>query len=391
MSELARTESNPAILSTQILDAEEAYPLWELFSSADPFGVAQMLPWVRCWRECVNSDLFVATVTCGDTVILMLPLEIVWEHGITVARYIGGSHANANFPLLKPDALHQLTPEIVQSLFAAIKSARPQLDALVLTRQLRDFAGIANPLLCFGSSESPNLSLSFNLGPDFEVLAKERGWSRKQKKMRNQARRLEDRGGWACVKSDSADAALRLMDTFFILKAARFKEFGQRNTFENENVKAFFRTLFKDASDSPEPQFMLDALSVNGKVLAVSGSVFKHDTVVVEFGAVDGTETALSPGDFLYHQMIKRACFDGYAHFSFGVGDEPYKRSWCDIETHHRDSTHAFTLKGRVYLAVFRISVAAKRAIKRNAFLFGLVKKWRERNAGTASTALDAD
>jgi CelD/BcsL family acetyltransferase involved in cellulose biosynthesis len=381
MSELARTESKSAILSTQVLDAEEAYPLWELFSSTDPFGVAQMLAWVRCWEECVNSDIIVATVTCSDKVILLLPLEVIRERGTVIARYVGGVHANANFPLLKSDAVHQITPDIVQSLFAAIKRARPKLDVLLLTRQLRDLAGIANPLLCFGSSESPNLSLSFKLGPDFEALAKERGWSRKQKKMRNQARRLEDRGGWTCVKSNSAEVALQLMDTFFALKAARFKEFGQRNTFGEENVKSFFRSLFKEASGSPTPEFLLDGLNVNGELLAVSGSVFKHGTVVVEFGAVDGTETSLSPGDFLYYQLIKRSCADGYQCFDFGVGDEPYKRSWCDIETHHQDSTYAFTLKGRAYAATFRLAVASKRTIKRNAFLFGLVKKWRERNA----------
>jgi CelD/BcsL family acetyltransferase involved in cellulose biosynthesis len=381
MSELARSESKSAILSTEVLNAEEAYPLWELFSNTDPFGVAQMLAWVRCWGACVNSDIIVATVSCGDKVILVLPLEIVRERGVMVARYVGGVHANANFPLLKPEALHRITPEIIRSLFAAIKRARPNLDALLLTRQLRDFAGIANPLLCFGFSESPNLSLSFKLGPDFEALAKERGWSRKQKKMRNQARRLEDRGGWTCVKSNSPEAALQLMDTFFALKAARFKEFGQRNTFEKENVKAFFRTLFREASNSPTPEFLLDGLSVNGELLAISGSVFKHGTVVVEFGAVDGTETSLSPGDFLYHQLIKRGCADGYDCFDFGVGDEPYKRSWCDIETHHHDCTYAFTLKGRAYVTAFRLAVASKRKIKRNAFLFGLVKKWRERNA----------
>jgi CelD/BcsL family acetyltransferase involved in cellulose biosynthesis len=235
-----------------------------------------------------------------------------------------------------------------------------------------------------GSSESPNLSLSFKLGSDFEALAKERGWSRKQKKMRNQARRLDDRGGWECVKSDSPVAALRLIDRFFILKAARFKEFGQRNTFESESVKSFFRKLFMEASSSNSPDFQLDALSVNGELLAVSGSVFRHGAVVVEFGAVDGTETSLSPGDFLYHQLIKRSCAEGHEWFDFGVGDEPYKRSWCDVETRHRDSTYAFTLKGRAYVAVFRLVVAAKRAIKRNAFLFGLVKKWRERKTGAA-------
>lgn len=380
----AKCESSP--VSAAVLSPEDASSLWEDSTDLDLFGVAQMLPWVRGWKDCVNPEVFVAVLRDSGAAILLLPLEIVRLRGVTIARYVGGSHANANFPWLRRSAVDKITLRAVQNLFDAVKAARPQIDALVLTRQLQEFGGFANPLLCFGSSESPNLSLSFALGPDFEALAKERGWSRKQKKMRNQSRRLEDRGGWTCVSSDNADSALKLMDAFFALKAARFKEFGQRNAFGEENVKTFFRRLFIEAAASPDPQFRLDALSVNDELLAVSGSVFKHGTVMVEFGAVDGTETSLSPGDFLYHQLIKRACADGFEVFDFGVGDEPYKRSWCDIETHHRDSAYAFTARGRLYATIFWLAGAAKRAIKRNAFLFDLVKKWRGRRAEKPAT-----
>lgn len=381
MSDLARAKSEVSALSAVVRGAKEAFPLWESFSQTDPFGVAQMLAWVRGWSHHVNPDVFVATLVDGDKTVLLLPLEIVRDKGVTIARYVGGSHANANFPLMKSDIIASIKKDTIHALLSAIKQARPDIDALVLTRQLQDFGGIPNPLMLLGSTESPNLSLSLLLGPDYEMLAKERSWSRKQKKMRNQSRRLEDRGGWTCVRSDSTDAALRLMDTFFVLKAARFKEFGQRNTFEDEGVKNFFRKLFAEEATSQKPQFQLDALSVKGQLLAVSGSVFKHGTVVVEFGAVDGTETSLSPGDFLYHQLIKRSCTEGYERFDFGVGDEPYKRSWCNIETHHRDSAYAFTVKGQAYVAAFHAAATVKRTIKRNTYLFGLVKKWRERNA----------
>jgi CelD/BcsL family acetyltransferase involved in cellulose biosynthesis len=387
MTNFAHVHGKSPEFSASVISPQDATAIWGTFEDSDPFGVAQMLPWVRGWQDCVNPDVFVATLSVGTEPLLLLPLEIVRYKGITIARYVGGSHANANFPVLKSASASKVTAVAVQLLFSAIKSGRPEVDALVLTRQMQDFAGIANPLLCFGSSESPNLSLSFKLASDFEALAKERGWSRKQKKMRNQARRLQDRGGWTCVKSDNPEAALRLMDAFLVLKAARFKEFGQRNTFEDESVKNFFRKLFVKASQSDRPEFQLDALDVNGELLAVSGSVIKHGTIVVEFGAVDGTETSLSPGDFLYHQMIQRSCAEGLEYFDFGVGDEPYKRSWCDIETHHRDSTYAFTPKGQAYVAAFRLAVAAKRAVKRNRLLFGLVKKWRERNAGAPAKA----
>ena len=95
--------------------------------------------------------------------------------------------------------------------------------------------------------------------------------------------------------------------------------------------------------------FRLDALRVGGEILAVAGSSVRHGTNIVEFGAVRAHEPTLSPGDFLFHQMIKRACEDGMTAFDFGVGDEPYKRAWCDVETQHFETVRGIGARGLAY------------------------------------------
>lgn len=368
-------------LQASVLALADALTLWDRFSNDDPYGVAQSPAWVSTWAAIVNPDIVVGVISSGGQPVLLLPLEIVSERGIRIARYAGGTHANANFPVVSKTLADSVSESLVYDLLAKLKAHPARPDALVLTRQLTELQGVKNPLLVLSTMESANLALSFFIDTDFENLIKHRSGPRKLKKMRQQARRMDERGGWTALVAKDAVTSDMLLDAFFAMKAKRFQKFGMNNTFADPRIEQFFKTLFSRACSMPDSAFKLDALKVGDEVLAVAGSAIRHGTNIVEFGAVWDHEPALSPGDFLFHQMINKACDDKLSAFDFGVGDEPYKRSWCDVETRHADSMAAFTVKGAAYVMMFRLAATAKRLIKRNDRLFTLLKKWRRRHA----------
>jgi CelD/BcsL family acetyltransferase involved in cellulose biosynthesis len=377
--------ADPSRLSVKALPLAQAASLWDAFAPDDCFGAAQSFHWVECWAQKVNPEIFCGVIFEGDAPILILPVEVVREKTCRVARYIGGSHANANFPMLRKDRASAVTAELANALFNALFLAVPGLDAMILARQQPEIAGIANPFAALPSLPSPNLALSFAMEQSFEHLIKHRSGARKLKKMRQQARRMDERGGWQCAVAQGEAEVANMLAAFFVMKAKRFEEFGLKNTFERQEVKDFFKALFgKGAADLNAP-FRLDALRVGGDLLAVAGSSVRHGGNIVEFGAVRAHEPTLSPGDFLFHQMIKRACENGTQVFDFGVGDEPYKRAWCDVETQHFETVQGVGARGLVYAQLYRIASKAKRAIKRNAYLFGLIKKLRMRRAAENS------
>ena len=377
--------AEPSRLSVKALPLAEAAGLWNAFAPGDCHGVAQSRHWVECWADKVNPQIYCGVIFEDDAPILLLPLELVSEKTCRVARFVGGSHANANFPMLRKDRAGAVTAELADALFKALLLAVPKLDAVILARQQPYISGIANPFAALPSQPSPNLALSFAMEPNFEHLIKHRSGARKLKKMRQQARRMDERGGWECaVAQDEADVA-KMLEVYFVMKAKRFEEFGLKNTFELQEIKDFFKALFgKGAADLNAP-FRLDALRVGGDILAVAGSSVRHGTNIVEFGAVRAHEPTLSPGDFLFHQMIKRACEDGMQAFDFGVGDEPYKRAWCDAETQHFEIVKGIGARGLAYAQLYTLANKAKRGIKRNAYLFGLIKRLRMRKAAENS------
>jgi CelD/BcsL family acetyltransferase involved in cellulose biosynthesis len=381
--------ADPARLGVKALPLAEAAGLWPAFGANDLFGMAQSRHWTECWAAKVNSQIVCGIIFEDDQPVLMLPLEIVRDKGFTVARFIGGSHANANFPLLRKDRAGAVTEKLASAVLQAISLAVPRLDAIVLARQQPEINGIANPFATLPSHQSPNLALSFQLEASFEHLIKHRSGARKLKKMRQQARRMDERGGWACEVAQSEAHVSEMLEAFFIMKAKRFEEFGLKNTFEAPETKEFFKALFGVGAPHARSPFRLDALRVGGDILAVAGSTMRHGTNIVEFGAVRAHEPTLSPGDFLFHQMIKRACEDGTSVFDFGVGDEPYKRAWCDIETRHFETVKGFGARGLAYAQFYTAANKAKLAIKRNPHLFDLLRKVRLRKAVTGVAAED--
>ena len=65
---------------------------------------------------------------------------------------------------------------------------------------------------------------------------------------------------------------------------------------------------------------------------AIAGLSRKGDHVICQFGSIDDTIAAdASPGEFLFYLAIQKLCGQGVRLFDFGIGDQPYKRSWCTI------------------------------------------------------------
>ena len=109
----------------------------------------------------------------------------------------------------------------------------------------------------------------------------------------------------------------------------------------------------------------------------------KARRLVCEFGAIAEDELGhASPGDFLFFENIGEACRQGLEVFDFSVGDEPYKRLWCDIETRHFDVVVPLTAKGKLLSQALRLGAGVKAWVKNSPTIWKLTKLLRKRTAG---------
>ncbi|MBS9720120.1 GNAT family N-acetyltransferase [Tianweitania sp. BSSL-BM11] len=346
------------------------------FASEVTCGAAQHPDWVESWAFTRSTEILFLSLNLSGQTVLMMPLEVVRQRGCRIARAIGGNHANGNFPAIAPERGHNLTPQVMKRVLADVHRLRPDLDLVLIERQTASIDGVSNPFAQLASVLSANIGLALHLGCGFDAILDRIGRKRRLKKHRSQTRKLEAAGGFRRIEAQSDAEVERLVAAFLQQKAERFEKLGIHNVFAD--MQPFLSALFSRAQSAEKPAFLLHGLEVAGTIRAVTGASVVGERIICEFGSIAEDDLShASPGDFLFYLNIEDAARQGFKTYDFSVGDEAYKRGWCDIETEQFDTIAPLTLRGRAYALALQAVVSAKRRIKANARLMTVLKRLR--------------
>jgi CelD/BcsL family acetyltransferase involved in cellulose biosynthesis len=371
------TSQRPKIIA----DPLEAEAKWRELGEDFLASPAQTANWFSYWQSCVNADCIVAAILEEDRPVFLLPLEIVRKGLFKVAVFPGGPHANCNFPAISFNA--QVKAAELRAVFDALHEARPDIDLVSLARQLGDLDGKANPMMQLPSRENANVSLGITLEDSFDNILGRSNSKRKKKKHRQNTRRFEEAGGYRIVTAITQAQTSAMLEKYFECKAMRLAKAGIKNTYEPAGTMEFFKQLFAREAQSAAPRFQLKALEVSGQYRAILGKSYAKTQTFIDFiGITEDELVSASPGEFLFFEDIQDSCKSGLAVYSFGIGDEPYKRSWADLEVPSYDTDVALTAKGRLLSAYLGARGSLVRSIKKNEKVWATVKKARSRLFG---------
>lgn len=333
---------------------------------------------LRAWIEAGQSEpIFVVLAAQGHGPVL-LPLQRGSGHS---AHYVGGRHANGNFPLGKPEDIAALGDDATDFLSAHPALTAADIHTLILERQHGHWNGVANPFVNEGSVRSPNVALSLNLRTDFdEVLANCPG-SRKRKKFRSQMRKLEAAGPVETVIPVKTEERQRVLEQFFDFKTDRFREVGIADVFADEPTRAAFTEMFAGQRSDKDTVHELHLLKVDDEPAAITGCTVYNGRLTVEFSTFNPKFSNAGPGELLFFLAIENAVERRLNVFDFGVGDETYKRSWCDVETWHHDTFIAITGRGQLNRIARTMRSELVRKLKSNDPLWKAAKAARKKLA----------
>jgi CelD/BcsL family acetyltransferase involved in cellulose biosynthesis len=355
------------------------------FAVANPCGPHQSPAFLSAWQEGAGAEIVFAELRSRGQVAMIVPLEIATSAICRTACFPGGSHANGNFAPMGPGARLD-GAAILAAIRGALQRERSDVDMLALERMAPTLESRDNPLVAMAGGASPDVALAVRLDGGFDALLERSSGKRKRKKYRSQLRKFEAAGGWRVIRASTPAEVDRLLDAFLVMKAQRFARMGIANVFAEPGCEAFLRTLYRDALRQPEPQFRLTGLEIGGTLRSVTGSSLLPTRVICDVSAITDDElSAASPGEFLFFEMIREACERGLAVFDFSVGDEHYKRLWCDTETWQKDLFLPLTARGSAVATVSRSIAAMKRAVKSSPLLWSLAKRLRRSAAGRES------
>ncbi|MEP9395846.1 GNAT family N-acetyltransferase [Mesorhizobium sp. KR2-14] len=358
--------------------------------ATSPHGPAQAPLWVQNWVTHMHPEGLIVSLKADGRAAFALALEVVRAGPFRIARFMGGTHANGNFAPALPAWSGVATRAEMAQMVKAIRAARPDIDALLLQRLAVDLDGHKNPLLALPHVPSPNIALAVDLRSGFDAVLEHTSAKRKRKKHRAQMRKFEAAGGYRRIVAATPEEIRRLFDAFLEMKEQRFRKAGVANVFAEAEIQAFFQALFADALRHGTRRFTLEGLEVAGKLRAVTGTSHCGKRLICEFGAIRDNELApASPGEFLFYENIEKACEQGFEVYDFSVGDEPYKRLWCDVETRQADVLVPLTAKGHGFALAMRVSVRLKTHIKNSPVMWRLAKALRRRAASRSAASSD--
>ena len=129
-----------------------------------------------------------------DSPLLLLPLAVRRQHGVTIASIVGGKQANFHLPLMAPGLSSRLAASRLQELLVAAGRDSLGVDCFVLRNQPLSWRGEANPLAAFGGSASVDVGYRLALGSDAEGMLTRSFSGETRKKMRKKRRSLGEVG-----------------------------------------------------------------------------------------------------------------------------------------------------------------------------------------------------
>jgi CelD/BcsL family acetyltransferase involved in cellulose biosynthesis len=268
---------------------------------------------------------------------------------------------------------------------AVIRSIRRQargVDLLLFDRHPLEWRGIKHPFSHLSQKETQDPTYQVDLTDGFEGVLGHSNAKRRRKKFRTSEKRLDAFGGYDHVRATTREEADDLLRHFYCQKAKRFKLRNIHDIFAPAEMRAFLGQLTAESIDSDDKTLEFHAIRLRDPSrtpCAIAALSIKGRHVLCQFSSIATGETeAASPGELLFHLMIQKACEENAELFDFGMGDERFKRSWCNIKTHQYYLEVVRTPMGYLASTGLLAKTFAKRAIKSNPRLNAGARRLRE-------------
>jgi len=366
---------------TDLAAIEQEWRAFEQTADCTPF---QTFDWLSTWQRHVGTlngvTPAVVIARRGGDIAMLLPLAV--QQGFARRlTFLGQDLCDYNAPLLAPDFASVAGPDGFAALWRDIRAtlqATPALrhDTIALAKMPETIGAQPNPLLALDVRLNPAGAYETMLGADWEPFYTAKRSSATRRRDRTKVKRLGEMGDVKFVNPEaSAELALTL-DALVRQKGKSFARMGVPNIFERPGYAAFFQEL----ATAPRMRSLvhLSRLDVGQTWAATNlGLTFRDCYYHVLASYDDGEVSRFGPGAAHLRELLRFAIARGLTRFDFTIGDEPYKREWCDTEQHLHDYAAAVTIRGWPSAAVSLGWRRIKRAIKKTEPLWNATQRLR--------------
>lgn len=356
---------------------------FEQYADCTPF---QCFEWLSAWRRTIGAQRPVKPIIVVGrdperALAFIMPLAI---EGAFIRRltWLGGDLADYNAPLLAPEFSFRIAPHQFRAMWARILrliGARGhRYDLVDLCKMPEAIGAQRNPFRDLPVTLHASGAYFTYLGDDWAEFYAAKRSAATRRRDRSRRRRLAGHGEVRHVTPQTRADIAASLSTLMAQKARSLARRGVPNLFDRPGYRDFYLDL--GTSERARDLVHVSRIDVGAKPVAVNFGLIFRGCYYHVLASYDGGELArLRPGVAHLHCLMAHAIRLGLRKFDFTIGDEPYKREWCDEELKLYDHRSARTLRGWLFVPVMRLRARMKRAIKQSPVLWSSIKRLRAR------------
>jgi len=364
-----------------ITAAEADWRAFEAVADCTPF---QTFDWLFAWHRHIGEPAGIRPAIVigrhGGETKFLLPLAVEAGHLARRLTFLGQDLADYNAPLLARDFSATCGADAFVALWRHVRDrlqgdAATRHDTIDLAKMPETIGAQANPFLRLDVTLNASNAYQTTLGSDWETFYAAKRSSATRRRDRTKLKRLSEMGEIHFVRPD-VDETPRTLDALIDQKGRSFARMGVPNLFARPGHAAFFRALAM--SERLRPFVHVSRLDVGATYAAVNlGLTFRDCYYHILASYDDGEVSRFGPGAAHLRELLHYAIDRGLKRFDFTVGDEPYKRDWCDSEQKLYDHAAAATVRGWPAALWSMARARVKRGIKQTAPLWSAVQRIR--------------
>ena len=384
----SRPASNASTLSFTIeenLASLEAD--WRAFEQQADGTVFQTFFWLSAWQRHIGSPVGVkpAIVIVREAtgrIVCLLPLATQPRRFARELVWLGSDLCDYNGPLLAPDFSQHVGVAGFLPLWRRITAAlrahpRLRYDLVRLEKMPEKVGAQTNPLLALTLTRHPSGAWLTPLAESWESFYAAKRSSTTRRRDRTKRKKLAALGELVLLEPSDSAARLRSLNTLMEQKARSFARMGVANLFERPGHAAFYRAL----ATNPQTASIvhITELDVGRHAAAINlGLTFRQRYYHLLASYTDDQDIArFGPGAAHLNDLLALAIQRGFSTFDFTIGDENYKRDWCDARLTLHDHLCACTPAGLAVALPLVAKQRIKRLIKENPALWSFASNAR--------------
>lgn len=359
---------------------------WRRFEQHADCTVFQTFDWLSTWQRHIGArdDVRPAIVVGrhgGGDILFILPLATQPHSVARELTWLGSALCDYNGPLLAPGFSARIDSERFKQIWRAVLQeikSEPRLgfDLVRLFKMPATVGTQPNPMLALTNMPDPSGAYATALGEDWEAFYAAKRSAATRGRDRTKRRRLAEFGDIRMVTPETASDVLATLDVLMEQKAQSFARMGVSNLFERPGHPEFYRAL----ATGPQTRHFVHVsrLDVGPHIAAANiGLTFRDTYYHLQASYTCGEIARFGPGAAHLHDLMRYAIARGFKVYDFTIGDESYKRDWCDRGQTLYDHIAIVSWRGALVGASAAALQRLKRRIKQTPWLWQAFSKAR--------------